>query len=104
MGRGGMLEPIPEVIGRKAGYTLDRSPVQRRADRQTDITPITLCRYFQSEALKAPAQTEKELNLSELVRLQPAPALLTTHLATTYPVTPCPLPGFGGASSHLSSV
>ncbi|KAL7874956.1 hypothetical protein SRHO_G00059260 [Serrasalmus rhombeus] len=26
MGRGGMLEPIPAVIGRKAGYTLDRKP------------------------------------------------------------------------------
>ena len=29
-GRGG-LEPIPAVIGRKAGYTLDRSPVHHRA-------------------------------------------------------------------------
>uniref|UniRef100_A0AAR2J014 Protein phosphatase 1, regulatory (inhibitor) subunit 14Aa n=1 Tax=Pygocentrus nattereri TaxID=42514 RepID=A0AAR2J014_PYGNA len=29
---GGVLEPIPVVIGRKAGYTLDRSAVHRRAD------------------------------------------------------------------------
>ncbi|KAL6479414.1 hypothetical protein MHYP_G00128470 [Metynnis hypsauchen] len=38
-GRGGVLEPIPAVIGRKAGYTLDRSPVpkskERSATRQT---------------------------------------------------------------------
>ncbi|KAL7832245.1 hypothetical protein AOLI_G00297930 [Acnodon oligacanthus] len=27
------LEPIPVVIGQKAGYTLDRLPVHRRADR-----------------------------------------------------------------------
>ena len=29
LGRGGVLEPIPAVIGKKAGYTLDRSPVHR---------------------------------------------------------------------------
>ncbi len=29
------LEPIPAGIGREAGYTLDRSPVNHRADRQT---------------------------------------------------------------------
>jgi len=27
----GGLEPIPAIIGRKAGYTLDRSPVHHRA-------------------------------------------------------------------------
>ncbi|KAL7833747.1 hypothetical protein AOLI_G00287070 [Acnodon oligacanthus] len=41
----------------------------------------------------------KSKNLSELVHLQPTPALLITHLATTYPVTPCPLLGFGRALS-----
>ncbi|KAF7655274.1 hypothetical protein LDENG_00058650 [Lucifuga dentata] len=32
----GGLEPIPAVIGREARYTLDRSPVYRRADTETD--------------------------------------------------------------------
>ncbi|KAL7868505.1 hypothetical protein SRHO_G00098890 [Serrasalmus rhombeus] len=41
-GRGGVLEPIPAVFGRKAGYTLDRSPVHRRADRQTQTVTHTL--------------------------------------------------------------
>ncbi len=30
-GSQGVLEPIPAVIGRAAGYTLDRSPVCHRA-------------------------------------------------------------------------
>jgi len=35
----GGLEPIPAVIGREAGYTLDRSPVYHRAtQRQTRQT------------------------------------------------------------------
>ena len=35
----GGLEPIPAVIGREAGYTLDRSPVHHRAtQRQTRQT------------------------------------------------------------------
>ncbi|KAL7880288.1 hypothetical protein SRHO_G00025420 [Serrasalmus rhombeus] len=41
-GRGGMVEPIPAVFGRKAVYTLDRSPVHHRADRQTQ----TVCSNF----------------------------------------------------------
>ena len=39
----GGLEPIPAVIGREAGYTLDRSPVHHRATRQTTThTPRTI--------------------------------------------------------------
>lgn len=33
-GTGGGLAPIPAVIGREAGYTLDRSPVNHRDDTQ----------------------------------------------------------------------
>ncbi len=40
-GRGGLLEPIPAVIGRGPGYTLDRSPVCRRADIQRQTTTHT---------------------------------------------------------------
>ncbi|KAL7882886.1 hypothetical protein SRHO_G00005440, partial [Serrasalmus rhombeus] len=47
-GRGGMLEPIPTVIGRKAGYTLDRSPVHRRADRQTQTVTHTQGQFSMS--------------------------------------------------------
>jgi len=39
----GGLEPIPAVIGRKAGYTLDRLPVHHRAtQRQTTTHTLTL--------------------------------------------------------------
>ena len=39
----GGLEPIPAVIGREAGYTLDRSPVHHRAtQRQTTTDTLTL--------------------------------------------------------------
>jgi len=45
----GGLEPIPAVIGREAGYTLDRSPVHHRAiQRQTrhNYAPINLKLMF----------------------------------------------------------
>uniref|UniRef100_A0AAR2K9I2 Protein farnesyltransferase subunit beta n=1 Tax=Pygocentrus nattereri TaxID=42514 RepID=A0AAR2K9I2_PYGNA len=38
----GDLEPIPAVIGRKAGYTLDRSPVRHRADTHMSTFTDTL--------------------------------------------------------------
>ena len=42
LGHGG-LEPIPANFGREAGYTLDRSPVHRRAtQRQTSTHTHTL--------------------------------------------------------------
>ncbi|KAL6482912.1 hypothetical protein MHYP_G00077840 [Metynnis hypsauchen] len=44
-----MLEPNPAVIGRKAGYTLDRSSVHRRAV----LYRITICSVLLDEGARS---------------------------------------------------
>ena len=48
LGRGGVLEPIPAVIGRKAGYTVDRSPVHRRVIMTTFVIYLFIYSFIHS--------------------------------------------------------
>ncbi|KAL7877875.1 hypothetical protein SRHO_G00045180 [Serrasalmus rhombeus] len=42
-------EPIPAVIGQKAGYILDRSPVHRRADTDSHLQTHTQGQFSMSK-------------------------------------------------------